>query len=157
MKRLKMLAAVAVVACGASAGAGDYTRGDLVIEHPWTRPTPGGVKVGSGYLVIRNRGKRPDRLLSASTPIAGKVEVHQTIAKDGVMMMRQVEGGLALPPGKDVELKPAALHLMFFELKQPLQQGETFPATLVFENAGSVNVEFNVEAMSTTKPPRHGH
>lgn len=152
-----LLMAVVIAVCAASAGAHDYTRGSLFIDHPWTRPTPGGVTVGSGYLVIRNRGKSSDRLVSASTPIAAKVEIHRMAVKDGVMTMRQVEGGLTVASGKSVELKPHGLHLMFFELKQPLTEGEKFPATLVFEKAGSIDVEFKVESMSTTAPPRRGH
>jgi copper(I)-binding protein len=152
-----LLIAVALTVCATSVGAHDYTRGGLFIDHPWTRPTPEGVKVGSGYLVIRNRGKSPDRLMSASSPIAGKVEIHRTAVKDGVVTMGEVPGGLTIASGKSVELKPRGLHLMFFELTQPLKQGEKFPATLVFEKAGAVDVEFKVEAMSTTAPPKHGH
>ena len=151
------LVALAILSWAPLAGAHDYTRGTIFIDHPWTRPTPGGVTVGSGYLVIRNRGKVPDRLVSASTAIAGKVEIHRMTAEDGVMKMRQVEGGLTVAPGKSVELKPSDLHLMFFELKRPLKEGDKFPATLVFEKAGTVNVEFKVEPMSTTAPPRQGH
>jgi copper(I)-binding protein len=151
------LIAFAMTVCAVSAGAHDYTRGGLFIDHPWTRPTPQGVKVGSGYLVIRNRGKVPDRLVSASSPIAGKVEIHRTAVKDGVVTMGEVPGGLTIAPGKSIELKPRGLHLMFLELKQPLKQGEKFPATLVFERAGTVDVEFKIEAMSTTAPPKDGH
>ena len=156
-KLTAILIAFAISVWAPSTGAHDYTRGAIFIDHPWTRPTPGGVTVGSGYLVIRNRGKASDRLLSASAPIAGKVEIHRMAVKDGVMTMRQVEGGLAIGPGKSVELKPSDLHLMFFELKQSFKEGEKFPATLVFEKAGAVDVEFKVEPMSTTAPPRQGH
>jgi copper(I)-binding protein len=152
-----LLIAVAMTAGVTSSLAHDYTRGGLLIDHPWTRPTPEGVKVGSGYLVIRNRGKSSDRLVSVSAPIAGKVEIHETAVKDGVVTMRQVEGGLPIASGKGVEFKPRGLHLMFFDLKQPLKQGDKFPGTLVFEKAGAVDVEFKVEAMSTTEPPKHGH
>jgi hypothetical protein len=155
LKTLLIAGALTVVA--APVVAHDYTRGGLFIDHPWTRPTPEGVKVGAGYLVIRNRGKSPDRLVSASSPIAGKVEIHQTSIKDGVVTMRQIEDGLKVAPGKSVEFKPRGLHLMLHELKQPLKQGDKFPATLVFEKAGAVNVEFQVEAAGTTAPPKHGH
>jgi copper(I)-binding protein len=158
MTKLKMLLIpIAMAVCGASAGAHDYASGGLLVDHPWTRPTPQGVKVGSGYLVIRNRGKSPDRLVSASSPIAGKVEFHQTAVKNGVMKMGEVQGGLTIASGKSVEFRPLGLHLMFFDLKQPLKQGETFPATLVFEKAGAMNVEFQVEAMGKTAPAKHDH
>jgi copper(I)-binding protein len=157
IKLRSFLTAAVVTVCAASAGAHDYTRGGLFIDHPWTRPTPQGVAVGSGYLVIRNRAKSGDRLVSASAPIAGKVEVHQTAVKDGIARMREVEGGLAIGAGKSVEFKPTGLHLMFLELKRPLKQGERFPATLVFEKAGPIQVEFQVESMGTTGVPKHAH
>jgi copper(I)-binding protein len=158
MTNLKaLLFAVALSVGVTSVGAHDYTRGGLVIDHPWTRPTPQGVKVGSGYLVIRNRGKSPDRLVSTSSPIAGKVEMHQTAIKDGIVTMRKVDGGLPIAPGKRLELNPNGHHLMFFDLKQPLKQGETFLATLMFEKAGAIDVEFKVESMGTTAPHKHSH
>jgi copper(I)-binding protein len=95
--------------------------------------------------------------MSASTPIAGKIEIHRMAVKDGLMTMRMVEGGLTLDPGKSIEFKPSGLHLMFMELKQPLKQGETFPVTLWFEKAGAIEVEFKVEPMGTTAPPKHNH
>jgi len=140
----------------ADAYAHEYKAQDLHIDHPWSRATPQGATVASGYLVIRNRGKSADRLLSASTPIAEKAEVHQMTAKDGVMTMRPVEGGLAIPPGKTVELKPNGYHLMFMQLKAPLKTGENIPATLLFEKAGKVDVEFNVEALGAKAPRGHG-
>jgi copper(I)-binding protein len=150
-----LLIAVALTVVATSVGAHDYTRGGLFIDHPWTRPTPQGVNVGAGYFIIRNRGKSPDRLMSASSPIAGKVEVHQSSIKDGIVSMRQVEHGLKVAPGKSVEFKPLGLHLMLHDLKKPLKQGDKFPATLVFEKAGPIEVEFQVEAAGTTAPPKH--
>jgi periplasmic copper chaperone A len=137
--------------------AHDYKLGNLLIDHPWSRPTPQGAPVGSGYLVIRNKGKSADRLVSASASVAGKVEIHQMTVKDGVMAMRPVEGGIAVAPGKTVELKPSGLHLMFMDLKQQLKEGESIPVTLLFEKAGKIDVEFKVEPMGTTSAPKHGH
>ena len=65
----------------------------------------------------------------------------------GVAKMGPVEGGLVIPPGGTVELKPGGYHLMFIGLKRQPKQGEKFPATLTFEKAGSVKVEFLVEGM----------
>jgi copper(I)-binding protein len=152
-----LLIPVALTVSATSVGAHDYTRGGLFIDHPWTRPTPQGVKVGAGYFVIRNRGKSPDRLVSASSPIAGKVEIHQTSVKDGVATMREVQGGLKIAPGKSVEFKPRSFHLMLLDLKQALKQGDKFPATLVFDKAGAIDVEFQVDATSTAAPAKHKH
>ena len=72
-----------------------------------------------------------------------------------VMRMREIEGGLAIPPGATVALAPGGIHLMMMGLKEPLKQGERVPVTLVFEKAGSIDVELAVTAMGAT--PSHEH
>ncbi len=153
---LRMLAMVlAIAASAAPAGAHDYKAQRLLIDHPWARATPQGTMVGAGYLTVRNRGKTADRLLSAATPVAGKVEIHEMAVKDGVATMRPVEGGISIAPGKSVELKPGGYHLMFMDLKAPLKAGENVPGSVVFEKAGKVEVEFVVEAIGAKAPRGH--
>ena len=126
--------------------------GDLVIDHPWSRATPAGAKVGAGYLAIKNTGQAPDRLVGGSTSAAGKVEIHQMAMKDNVATMRPVAGGLPIEPGKTVTLAPGGYHLMFVDLKSPLKQGEKLTATLEFEKAGKVDVTFEVQAVGAPSP-----
>ncbi|TIX05878.1 MAG: copper chaperone PCu(A)C, partial [Mesorhizobium sp.] len=76
--------------------------------------------------------------------------LHEMGVKDGVMTMRPVGGGLEISAGGKVELKPGTYHVMFLGLKRQPKQGEKFPATLTFEKAGSVTVEFEVEGMGET-------
>jgi len=130
--------------------AHEFKVGDLEIEHPWSRATPPGAKVAGGYFTVVNKGSAPDRLLSISSDISDKAELHEMGVKDGVMTMRPVSGGLEIPAGGKVALKPGAYHLMFTGLKRQPKQGEKFPATLTFEKAGSVKVEFAVEGMGET-------
>jgi copper(I)-binding protein len=127
--------------------AHEFKLGDLEIDHPWSRATPPGAQVAGGYLTIVNHGSVPDRLVSVSSDISARAEVHEMAVTDGVMTMRPVEGGLEIPAGGKLELKPGGYHLMLMGLKRPAKQGESFPATLTFEKAGSVTVEFQVEAM----------
>ena len=119
----------------------------MQIEAPWLRATPGGAKVGAGYLRITNTGSEPDRLLGASMPLAGRGEVHEMALQNGVMHMRGLPQGLTIEPGKSVELKPGGFHLMFLDLKGPLKQGQTVDVTLIFEKAGSVTVPFPVQGL----------
>lgn len=130
--------------------AHEFKVGDITIDHPWSRATPAGAKVAGGYFTIINTGSSPDRLLSISSDISAKAELHQMGVKDGVMTMRPVEGGLEIPAGGTVALKPGAYHLMFMDLKRQPKQGETFSATLTFEKAGAVKVDFAVEGMGET-------
>lgn len=130
--------------------AHEFKVGDIEIGHPWSRATPVGAKVAGGYFTLTNTGGSPDRLLSIASDISAKAELHQMTVKDGVMTMRPVDGGLEIPAGGTVALKPGAYHLMFMDLKRQPRQGETFSATLTFEKAGAVKVDFTVEGMGAT-------
>lgn len=127
--------------------AHEFKLGDLEIDHPWSRATPPGAQVAGGYFTVINHGSQADRLVSVTSGISAKAEVHEMGVKDGVMTMRPVEGGVEIPAGGKVELKPGGYHLMLMGLKQPAKEGESFPATLTFEKAGSVAIEFQVEGM----------
>lgn len=127
--------------------AHEFKVGDLEIGHPWSRATPAGAKVAGGYFTITNKGSAPDRLLSISSDVSEKAELHEMGVKDGVMTMRPVAGGLEIPAGGKVALAPGGYHLMFIGLKRQPKQGEKFSATLTFEKAGAVGVEFAVEGM----------
>ncbi|MBZ9795161.1 copper chaperone PCu(A)C [Mesorhizobium sp. ES1-4] len=127
--------------------AHEFKVGDLEIEHPWSRATPAGAKVAGGYFTILNKGGAADRLLSISSDVSEKAELHEMAVKDGVMTMRPVAGGLEIPAGGKVALAPGGYHLMFIGLKRQPKQGEKFAATLTFEKAGTVSVEFAVEGM----------
>jgi len=130
----------------------------LKIETPWARATPPGATVGAGYLRIVNNGKTADRLIGVSAPIARKVGVHETIIKGTVAEMREVSGGLAIPPEATVTLAPGSYHLMFEGLKAPFKQGARVEATLDFEKAGKVPVEFAVRGIGAGAPqPMHMH
>ena len=131
--------------------------GSLTLEQPWSRATPGGAKVGGGYLRITNTGTVPDRLTGGSLPVASKVEVHEMRLEGDVMRMKAVEGGLEIKPGATVELKPGGLHLMFMDLKEPLKEGQTVKGILTFEKAGPVEVEYTVRGMGGAAPAEHKH
>lgn len=132
--------------------AHDYKLGSLEISHPWTRATPPTAKSGGGFLTITNKGTTPDRLIAARSPVSRKVEVHEMKMDGSVMRMREVEKGLEIPPGATVTLKPGGYHIMFMELKAPLAKDGKVPVTLVFEKAGTIDIELAVEAMGTTQP-----
>ena len=156
--RMLSLASIAgaVIAAGLftlpPARAEEVKAGDLVITQGWSRATPGGAKVGGGYLTIENKGAAPDRLIGGSVDIAGKVEVHEMAVNNGVMTMRPLDKGLAIEPGKTVKLAPGGYHLMMFDLKSPLRQGDKLPVTLQFEKAGKVTVSLDVRGVGAQAP-----
>ena len=159
MKQLVQLLATTVILAGllaAPARAEDVKAGDLVISQAWVRATPGGAKVGGGYLTIDNKGSAPDRLIGGSADVAGKVEVHEMAMNNGVMTMRPLEQGLTIEPGKTVKLAPGGYHLMLLDLKSPLKKGGKVPITLEFEKAGKVNISFDVEGVGAQGPGKPG-
>lgn len=145
-------AAPAVKAASASAKAGE-----VAIVAPWLRATPGGAKVGAGYLTLTNGGAQADRLVGVSIPQAGRAEIHSMAMEGGVMRMAPVEGGLRIEPGQTVELKPGGYHLMFQNLTAPFRAGERVKGSLTFERAGAVAVEFRVEPIGAAGPAGGGH
>jgi hypothetical protein len=139
--------AAALVLAASTALAHDYKAGAITIDHPWTRATPRGSTVATGYFTLVNTGTTPDRLVGATSEAAGRVELHEMSMVDGVMRMRPMKDGVDLKPGQTVEFKPNAFHLMMLDLKQQLQQGQRVKGTLTFEKAGTVDVEFAVEGI----------
>jgi len=119
------------------------------IEDPWSRATPPGSTIAVGYMVIRNKSEDRERLLSASSPLARKVETHVTLKDGGIMRMREVPG-YEVPGRGRVELKPGGAHLMLLDIKRPFKQGEKIPLTLRFERSGEMKVELEVRAAGAT-------
>jgi len=158
MRFSTLLAAATVLATlAAPAAAHEFKAGALEIVHPWTRATPPGAKVGGGFLVIRNTGTEPDRLVGGAVSFADELQVHEMTMEGDVMKMRQLENGLEIPAGGEVTLKPGSFHIMFMGLKHGLEQGKDEKATLKFEKAGEVEVEFAVEGMGAKEPSHNGH
>ena len=122
-----------------SAAAHDYTQGGIHIMKPWSRPLPAVSVNGAAYMTLVNKGNRPDRLLSVSTPAAGKAKLHNHTMEGGMMKMRPV-GALEITPGDEAVLQPGGLHVMLLGLTEPLVDGKLFPLTLHFERAGSIEV-----------------
>jgi len=146
MARTIAFALLAATVLSGAALADDYLAKTLRISGPFTRATPPGAKVAGAFLSIENQGKEADRLVSASSPVAGLVEIHEMVVDGGLMKMRAVKG-IDLKPGATVELRPGGYHVMLQDLRQPLKPGEQFPMLLTFEKAGVVEIKVNVEAM----------
>ena len=152
-RRLFLTAAVSLLVLPATAQ--DYKLGSLEITTPWTRATAPTARSGGGFMTITNKGTTADRLVSARSTVSDKVEIHEMQMDGSVMRMRELAKGLDIPPGATVMLKPGSYHIMFMELKAPLAKDAKVPVTLVFEKAGSIDVQLNVQAMGAM-PQGHG-
>lgn len=150
---MRLAAAALLVLLATQAFAHVHEKGDIQVRHPWSRATPPGAKVAVGYMEIRNRAAQPDRLLSASTAVAKRVEMHVTQREGEVMKMRQVQS-FEIPARERYALRPGGSHLMLVDLVQPLEKGERFTMKLRFERAGELDIELEVQERGS-RHPRH--
>jgi len=143
----------------AAAEAHDFKLGSIRIDHPYATPTPPGAQTGAVYFrTLINRGRAPDRLIEARASVAGRVELHRMRMDQGVMRMREVDG-IDLLPGQAVPARhgqPDAYHLMLFDLKAPLKEGERFSVWLRFRDAGEIEVTAWVQRPKGAAPS-HSH
>ena len=153
---MKSLTLIALLLPGA-APAHEFTLGDITVEHPAIFETPVNAPVAGGYMTIVNEGPE-DRLIAvrADPGIAGTIQLHEMSMSDGIMRMGAVEGGIPLPSGTTVVLEQGGLHVMFMRLGGRLTDGDEVPATLVFEEAGELDVIFEVEKRGARSEP-HDH
>lgn len=119
--------------------------GPLQIVKPWARSSSQQSDIAGGFMTVVNEGET-DRLVSAACSAAPSIEIQAIRVKGPRLTMQAVEGGLVIPPANRQVLKPRGYHLLLLGLTSPLVAGGKLPITLVFEKAGSVTVDFAVEA-----------
>lgn len=137
---LVLIASLASLAHSASALA------QVAVSEPWVRATVAEQKATGAFMQLT--AAQDARLVSASSPIAGIVEVHEMAMEKDVMKMRKLANGLALPAGKAVELKPGGFHVMLMDLKQQIKAGDAVPMTLVTEDKTGKQTRLEIKAMA---------
>ncbi len=137
-----------------AAVAGPSGAGDLELEGAYARAMLPGQPVGGGFVTIKNTGDEDDRLVSASSPAAGAVELHEMAMQGEVMKMRKIDDGIPVPAGETVELRAGGLHMMFMQVKTPFAEGDAVPVTLTFEKAGDIELTLPV---TSAAPGGHSH
>jgi periplasmic copper chaperone A len=150
--RLKIIGMAIACFITASAMATDYKAGSLAISGPWSRATPEGAQTAIGYMTIRNNGTTTDRLIGGSFDVAETFELHSMVMENGIAKMRELKD-VEIKPGQTIEFKPGGSHVMFVNLKRPLSKGEHIKGTLIFEHAGTVQVEYSVEGIGAQISP----
>lgn len=150
MRKVLVLLSVAAlatlaVACGDEDGGGETGMDEdtIHVADAWARSPM--QDVGAVYFVAHNGAEEEDRLIGVSTDVAGRAEIHETIERDGQMVMHPV-GSVSIPPGEDVSFEPGGYHIMLFELTEPLDVDTTIALTLEFELAGEVEIQALVKA-----------
>jgi len=140
---------LAAAGLAVAAHAHQFSVGELIIGHPWSRPTAPGMPIGVAYLSITNKGARRDTLIAASSPAAARVEFHRTTFDSGMAQMRPIDT-VVVEPDATITAEPGGLHLMLIGLKSPLVVGTTIPLVLHFEVAGEITVQLQIEPMGST-------
>ena len=150
--KLSQLTLAALMAAAVSTSA---VAQSVEVKDPWVRAAvPGQTGTGAFMKITARNGAR---LVSASSPVAGVTEVHEMKMEGNVMKMRALEGGLELPAGKTVELKPGGYHVMLMDLKGPLARDSTVPLTLVFKDAKGAESRIELKVPVSTAPVMHKH
>jgi len=162
MRRTDFVAAalIALTLWTGATRAGEHVAGPIKISDPWARATPKGARTGSAYMTLTNTGSEADRLVGGTADPAEAFELHRMSMDGGIMKMRAVGGGLVIGPGQTVRLEPGGYHVMLIDLKEALVSGRRFKGTLVFEKAGTVEVEYEIRGMGAEPgdtPATGGH
>lgn len=154
MKFTSMMTAAAMAAMTLSAFAADEA---VEVQNAWARATVKGQMATGAFMTLT--AKEGTRLVGAASPVAGVAQVHVMKMEDGVMKMAEDKGGLELPAGKAVELKPGGYHIMLMDLKEPLAKDSTVPVTLLFKDAKGVErkVDIKMPVAMRTPAAMHAH
>ncbi|KLI99812.1 hypothetical protein WQ56_11420 [Luteimonas sp. FCS-9] len=153
------MTALALAACqpaspDAAPPAPDAAPAQVTVSDAWIRETPPSAAVAGGYLTLHSTGD--DRLVAVETAASAAVEMHEMRHDGGMMRMRELPDGVALPAGTRVELRPGGHHLMLIDPVEPLRAGATVEATLRFEHAPAQQVQFEVRPLAGDAPAE-GH
>lgn len=125
-----------------------WQAGDLTVTAPYSRATLPNAPVAGGFLTITNDGSADDRLVAASSDMAGRMEIHEMVMNGDIMTMGPLDDGLPIPAGATVSLEPGGYHLMLMQLAGPLVEGDTVEVTLTFETAGDLTVPLSIQAFN---------
>ena len=154
MKNFIALLALIIFTQNPANAVDSVNAGDLVLSAAWSRASTGMKRPGAAFLSIINTGSADDRLIAAHTPAAKRAELHYHTMDNGVMKMRQVKA-MVVSAGDITMLKPGGFHIMLFELKSKLKEGDMFPVSLTFEKAGNATIMVHVAKAGSGKARDH--
>lgn len=162
--KTKLLAAAAVLtflvsSCGATEKPATQQAAvtGVLVEDAWVRATTGAkdTTMTAAFLSLTNPGDTDVKLTSATSPIAGVVQLHEMAMQDGKMVMREKPGGVTAPAGSHAHLSPGGDHIMLMSLKRPLNPGDEVPLTLKFSDNTTHDLKVPVKAF--TEEQEHYH
>ncbi|WP_238163837.1 copper chaperone PCu(A)C [Kribbella pittospori] len=164
---MKLLAATMAVAlpvllssCGSPAPvqeAAAVSTPSVLVEDAWVRATTGAkdTTMTAAFMSLTNPGNTDIKLTSATSPVAGVVQLHEIASKDGKMIMQEKPGGITVPATSHTHLSPGGDHIMLMGLKQPLKPGDEVPLTLTFSD--NTTHDLTVPVKPFTEEQEHYH
>ncbi|TDW93661.1 hypothetical protein EV137_0953 [Kribbella pratensis] len=164
--KTKLLMAAAVVtflvsSCGSTEKPATQeaavTSPGVLVEDAWVRATTGAkdTTMTAAFLSLTNPGDTDVKLTSATSPVAGVVQLHEMAMQDGKMVMREKAGGITVPAASHAHLSPGGDHIMLMSLKRPLNPGDEVPLTLKFSDNTTHDLKVPVKAF--TEEEEHYH
>lgn len=132
-----------------------FSVGEINVTGAFTRAMLAGAPVAAGFMTIANAGDDDDRLIAATGEVSARIELHEMVVENDMMRMSEVEDGIAIPAGETVVLAPGGLHVMFIAPSQEFREGECVELTLVFEQAGALDVQLSVGPVGAAGPAMH--
>ena len=145
MKHVSLVTAICLLALSSPVWAAD-----IAVSDAWARATPPSAKMGAAYLTIKNTGGKEDRLKSVAAEVAASPQIHTMTMDNGIMQMRELTEGLAIPAGGKAVLSPDGTHIMLIGLKQPLVEGQKIQLLLHFEKAGIIKAAADIKSIGYT-------
>lgn len=132
-RAVSLLGAALILITGSGLGA----QAPLTVTGAWVRePVPGRPQTAA-YAIVENTGSNDVQIVAAAADLAGTVEIHEMVRSGDMMKMAPVKG-VTVPAKGKVELKPGGLHVMLFELKQPVKDGDTVLLTFTTSSGATV-------------------
>lgn len=123
---------------------GALAQSTVTVSGVWVRETVPGRNVTAAYATVENPGTADLQIVGASAEVAGRVEMHEMMRSGDMMKMSPVKA-ITVPAKGKVELKPGGLHIMLFDLKRPLKEGETVELTLTTDKGATVKAQAPVK------------
>ena len=148
-KNLATIFGVLLMSSGAIAGG-------IMVDDAYARSSGKMDKAGAAFMTIHNHTDTDDRLISVSSEAAKMVQLHTHLkSDDGVMKMRHVPDGFLVPANSILMLSRGKDHVMFMGLTDPWEHGQSIPLTLVFANAGEVEIQVKIDLERKDKAHNH--
>jgi periplasmic copper chaperone A len=154
----KLLQCVTIVALLSTAAAaetkktGPWKIEGILVEQAWARIAPGAAKTGAVYLTIHNTSLTDDLLLAVASPAARNTAVHHTVVEGDIAKMKPMPFGVEVKAQSEVILKPGSIHIMLSNLSGALEPGDQLPVTMVFQEAGTLELDVPVLRLGAKDP-----